>query len=265
MNATVAAAVVGPVFSKVYRNKQGDPVIKHVIEPTMSYNFDSPVSQAKRIITASFYYFRYHQLRYGITNRFYIKENDQAREIIQLGASQTYYLAPESGPLSRFLVNGKPPEFSEVDATLRCYPSAKYSLDVAAGYNPYYKTLSNLRLSANLGSQKDDRFLSVSWFKSTNTWYRDEFSRLFGNRHQISATAGLKIPKWPIDVFGEFDFNLKEKKLLYTAGSAVYHYQCLDFTFEVKVFYFRAKPETQFKFSLGLGNIGKTTDFLGGF
>ena len=47
-------------------------------------------------------------------------------------------------------------------------------------------------------------------------------------------------------------------------SSAVYHYQCLDFKFEFKVFYFRAKPETQFKFSLGLGNIGKTTDFLGG-
>ena len=264
MNATVAAEVIGPVISKVYRNKQGDPVFKHVIEPSVSYNYDSPISQAKRIVTASFYYFRYHQLRYGITNRFYIKEKDQPREVVQLGVSQTYYLAPEEGPLSLFRVNGKAPKFSEVDGTLRYYPSAKYSLDVAAGYNPYYKMLSNLRLGANLGSQTDARFLSVSWFKSTNTWYRDEFSRVFGNRHQISATAGLKIPKWPIEVIGDVDFNIKERKLLYTAGSAVYHYQCLDFTFEVKVFYFRVKPETQFKFSLGLGNIGKTTDFLGG-
>lgn len=264
MNATVAAEVIGPVISKVYRNKQGDPVFKHVIEPSVSYNYDSPISQAKRIVTASFYYFRYHQLRYGITNRFYIKEKDQPREVVQLGVSQTYYLAPEEGPLSLFRVNGKAPKFSEVDGTLRYYPSAKYSLDVAAGYNPYYKMLSNLRLSANLGSQTDARFLSVSWFKSTNTWYRDEFSRVFGNRHQISATAGLKIPKWPIEVIGDVDYNITERKLLYTAGSAVYHYQCLDFTFEVKVFYFRVKPETQFKFSLGLGNIGKTTDFLGG-
>jgi hypothetical protein len=87
---------------------------------------------------------------------------------------------------------------------------------------------------------------------------------MFRDRHQISASAGLKIPKWPIEVMGDIDFNLKEKKLLYTAVSAVYHYQCLDFTFEAKVFYFRVKPEAQFNFSLGLGNIGKTTDFLGG-
>ena len=104
----------------------------------------------------------------------------------------------------------------------------------------------------------------MSWFKSSKAWYRDEFSHVFGNRHQIGATAGFKVPKLPIDLLAEFDYNIKERKLLYPASSAVYHYQCLDFTFEIKVFYFRAKPETQFKFSLGLGNIGKTTDFLGG-
>jgi len=116
-----------------------------------------------------------------------------------------------------------------------------------------------------LGSRRDGRFLSVSWFKSSNTWYTDEISRMFRNRHQIGADAGLKIPKWPIELFGSVNFNLREKKLLYTALSVVYHYQCLDFTFAANVFYFRVKPETQLKFSLGLGNIGKTTDFLGGF
>ena len=265
MSATLAAELVGPVFSKVYRNKQGEPVLKHVIEPTVSYRYDSPISEANRIIRASFSFFRYHQVGYGITNRFYIKSNDQPREVLQLAVSQKYYLDPEDGPLGRFRVNKKVPEFSVVDATIRCYPSAKYSLDVSLGYNPYYKKLSNLRLSADIGSRRDGQFLSVSWFKSEKTWYTDEISKLFSNRHQISTTAGLKIPKWPIELYGSIDFNVREKKVLYTAFSAVYHYQCLDFTVEAKVFYYRVKPETQFKFSLGLGNIGKTTDFLGGF
>jgi lipopolysaccharide assembly outer membrane protein LptD (OstA) len=264
-SAAVGVDVVGPVFSKVYRNKQGDPVFKHVIEPSVSYHYDSPISQAKRIVTTYARFFQYHTLQYGITNRFYIKENDQPREVVQLGLTQTYYLAPEEGPLSLFRFNGKVPRFSEITGTLRCYPAAKYSLDVSAGYNPYYKILSSMRLSANLGSRTDDRFLSLSWFKSTSTWIQNELTRLFGNRHQVSVAAGIKLPNWPIEVMGDIDFNIKERKLLYTAGSAVYHYQCLDFTFEVKVFYFRTKPETQFKFSLGLGNIGKTTDFLGGF
>jgi hypothetical protein len=53
-------------------------------------------------------------------------------------------------------------------------------------------------------------------------------------------------------------------KFFYAGGSFVYHYQCLDIKGDVQVFFFRETPEIQFKISFGLGNIGKTTDFLGG-
>jgi lipopolysaccharide assembly outer membrane protein LptD (OstA) len=265
-NATIMAEVVGPVFSKVYRNAQGDPIFKHSIEPYANYRLDTRIPEAKRIVTAYFYFFRYHQLEYGITNRFYVKDaNDQTRELIQVGLGETFYIAPEEGPLSLFRVNGKVPRFSELRGSLRFYPAAKYSLDMSAEYNPYYSNLTSLRISANAGSQAEGRFVSLSWFKSTNAWYRDEFSKAFGNRQQVGVTAGFKVPKMPIDVWADIDYNAKERKLLYLGGNAIYHYQCLDFEFEMKVFYFRSKPETQFKFSLGLGNIGKTTDFLGGF
>ena len=177
---------------------------------------------------------------------------------------ETFYIAPEEGPLSLFRVNGKVPRFSEIQGTLRFYPAANYSLDMGAEYNPYYKNISSLRLSASVGSRADGLFASLSWFKSTSSWYRDVFSQIFGKRHQFGITAGFKVPKIPIDLLADVDYNAKERKLLYLGGSAIYHYQCLDFEFEMKVFYFRTKPETQFKFSLGLGNIGKTTDFLGG-
>ena len=52
--------------------------------------------------------------------------------------------------------------------------------------------------------------------------------------------------------------------MLYSGVSLVYHYQCLDFKADVRVFYYRATPEVQYRFSIGLGNIGKTTDFMGG-
>ncbi len=253
------------MFSKVYRNGQGDPVFKHSIEPYANYRFDSRIPESKRIITTYAYFFRYHQIEYGITNRFYVKDaSDQPRELVQVGVGETFYIAPEEGPLSLFRVNGKVPRFSEVQGRLRFYPAAKYSLDMSAEYNPYYSSMTSLRISANAGSRADGRFVSLSWFKSAKSWYRDEISALFGNRHQVGVTAGFKVPKLPLDVLADVDYNVKERKLLYLASKAVYHYQCLDFEFEMSVFYFRAKPETQFKFSLGLGNIGKTTDFLGG-
>ncbi|HEX2694513.1 MAG TPA: LPS assembly protein LptD [Acidobacteriota bacterium] len=265
-NAMITAEVAGPVFSKVYRNAQGDPIFKHSIEPYANYRLDTPIPESKRIITTYAYFFRYHQIEYGITNRFYVKDaNDQPRELVQVGVGETFYIAPEEGPLSLFRVNGKVPRFSEIQGTLRFYPAANYSLDTSAEYNPYYGNLSSLRVSANAGSREKGLFLSLRWFRSTSSWYRDAFSAIFGKRHQVGVTAGFKIPKIPIDLLADVDYNAKERKFLYLGGSAIYHYQCLDFEFEMKVFYFRTKPETQFKFSLGLGNIGKTTDFLGGF
>ncbi len=75
---------------------------------------------------------------------------------------------------------------------------------------------------------------------------------------------GLKLPKLNVDAVGEIDYNIAQKKLLYIAGSLVYHYQCIDFRLESRVFYFRDVPEFQFRFSFDLVGVGKSTDFLGG-
>jgi hypothetical protein len=84
------------------------------------------------------------------------------------------------------------------------------------------------------------------------------------DRHQISFFGGLKIPELSLEAQAEVDYNIQEKKMLYSVLALVYNYQCFDFRVELKVFYFREKPETQFLFSFGLGNIGKSIDFLGG-
>jgi lipopolysaccharide assembly outer membrane protein LptD (OstA) len=259
-NFVLDAEMTGPVFFKIYYNKSGEPRLKHIIEPFVTYSYDSPVSAAKRIVTA-YGFFRYHQITYGLTNRIIVKKDDMPREVFTVGLDQTYYLAPEESPLSLYQVEGKIPKFSEVTSYVRFYPASKYSFDFSAGFNPYYKELSTIRLGANLGSERDNQFLAVSWFKSMNPWFQD----FIFNRHQISAWGGIKIPKLSLEFMGDIDFNIEERKMLYSGATVIYHYQCLDFLAEIKVFYFRARPETQLKFSIGLGNIGKTTDFLGGF
>ena len=74
----------------------------------------------------------------------------------------------------------------------------------------------------------------------------------------------MKIPRLSLEVQAEIDYNIQEREMLYSAFFLIYHYQCFDFKTECKIFYFREKPEVQFRISFGLGNIGKTTDFLGG-
>jgi len=259
LNYGLNAEFTGPVFYKIYYGAEGKAKLKHIIEPFLSYRFESPVADSDRIITPRIFY-RNHYIRYGISNRFLIKKDKMPKEVFTLGLAQTFYFSPEESPLQVYQVDGKIPEFSDISGYLRFYPVGKYSLDVSAAFNPYHNTFSSLRLGANLGSPSDSLFLRVNWYKSVNPY--DE--NVWWNRHQVSFFGGLKIPELSLEAQAETNFNIQEGKMLYSALALVYNYQCLDFRVELKVFYFREKPETQFLFSFGLGNIGKSIDFLGG-
>jgi hypothetical protein len=257
-NYVVGVEWTGPVFYRIYQDAQGTTRVKHIIEPNISYCYDSPVTEPERIITP-YGFFRYHQLTYGLTNRVLMKK-DMPREVFTWGISQTYFLSPEDSPMRVYNWQGEIPRYSDVSSYMRFYPGQKYSLDLSSGYNTYNKTFSFLRLGASLNSPSDPFFLSVSWFKSMNPWYKN----VLWDRQQIGVVGQVKIPRLQLEALGEFEFNILERKMLYSGVSLVYHYQCLDFKADVRIFYYREKRETQFRFSFGLGNIGKTTDFLGG-
>ncbi len=256
--------LVGPVFYKIFYGSQGIARLKHIVEPYISYSYESPVADSSRIITPSFFY-RNNYIRYGLTNRFLVKEEEMPREVLALNISQTFYLSPEDSPMQPYRVDSKIPEFSDLEANLRFYPARKYSLDASVGFNPYYRTFSSLRLGASVGAPDDPAFLRVNWYKSTNPYYKKQMGyEVYWDRHQIGFSGGLKIPRISLDSLAEVDFNIQERKLLYAGLSFIYHYQCLDLKGDLKIFYFRDKPETQFRISIGLGNIGRTSDFFGG-
>lgn len=260
LNYSVLLELNGPYFSKIFYDSQNTPKLKHVVEPTFIYRYDSPVADSDRIIAQRFFYTN-HYVRYGLVNHFLIKQNNMPRDICTLGFYQTYYLDPENSPLANQRVNGEPPQFSDFSGYFRFYPTQKYSLDLSASYNPYFKTFSRLRLGAQMGSINDPLFLRVNWYKSVSPY--NEFARM--RRHQIGLYGGVKIPKLSLETQFDLDFNIIEGEMLYSAVAVVYHYQCIDFKAELKIFYFRDKPEAQFRLSFELGNIGKSSDILGGF
>jgi hypothetical protein len=107
--------------------------------------------------------------------------------------------------------------------------------------------------------------VSLNWYRSLNAWLtgiNPELLALY-NRHQIGASFGWRFPTLRFQ--GEVDYNIQTKRLLYTAAQIIYHYQCLDFQFEFGSSFYLPQPTTEFKFSIGLGNIGRAPDLLGGF
>jgi lipopolysaccharide assembly outer membrane protein LptD (OstA) len=266
-NLVAAVEIVGPVFYRLFTGRDGKARLKNIVEPFVNYSYDSPTNAADRIVT-SYGFFRYHQMSYGLTSRFLFKgAGEKAAEVFSLGLGQTYYFSPEDGPLSLFPVDGRPPRFSEVTGTVRFYPQGKFSLDASAAYNPYYKNVSSLRMSATAGVKARGDFLTLTWFTSRNSWVTGVDPALIAlyNRDQVGAFGGLRLPGLDLDLQLEADYNIKDRKLLYTGAQATYHYQCVDILVDVRVFYFRDRPDTQVRVSLGLGSIGKTLDFLGGF
>jgi len=255
--------LTGPVLYRIWDlsgEGEGATRLKHIIEPMVSYRYESPVINGMKVISP-YGLFRYHYLSYGITNHLLLKKGDKPREIFTWGVSQAYYLTPdEESPMRYYPINGVIPRFSEIGNYIRFFPGVKYSFDFSASFNTYFKSFSSIRLGAIFGSPADDLFLNINWYKSMNPYYKNPWY----DRHLISLFGGAKIPSVSLELTGEMDFNVTEKKMLYSALSAVYHYQCLDFKADVRIFYFREKPDLQLKISFGLGNIGKTTDFLGG-
>jgi len=266
-NYMIRTELIGPVFFKIYNDSQNRAKLKHSIEPSLNYIYETPISSYGRIITPRGRFYRSHQLNYSLTNRFFINQNEMPREIIAFGVNQTYFLVPdEESPMQAYEVNGEVPKFSDIYGYLRFYPSSKYTFDFSVGLNPYFWTFSSLRASINLGSQADPLFLRVNWYKSINPYIKN----VLHDRHQVGFYSGLKIPSLNLEAIAEIDFNIEEMELLYSAFALVFNYQCIDIRADARVFYFRdiyytnQKPELQFRITIGLGNIGKTTDFLGG-
>ncbi|MFA9453846.1 MAG: LPS-assembly protein LptD [Candidatus Aminicenantaceae bacterium] len=258
-NHSSSLELLGPTFVKVFYGQEGQPKLKHVLEPTLRFVYDSPVSASDRIITPRFF-IRDYYLFYGMTNSFMVKEELGSRDLVTLSLGQRYYFDPATSPLQNYTVDGEIPSSSDFEGSIRYMPSARYNLYFTAGYNPYENTFSRLRLSLNLGAPTDNLFLRVNWYKSSDP-YRQESAFA---RHQIGFYTGIKIPRWSLDTLAQLDYNIQENELLYSALSVVYHYQCIDFRADLRVFYYRDTPEVQFSFSFELGNIGRSMDLLGG-
>jgi LPS-assembly protein len=250
----------GPTFFRVFRNAANDPSVKHIIEPFITYRYDTPTLNSDRIVTATGYFFRYHTVTYGISNHLLVKDDRMSREMLTLEISQTKYLDPDNGPLSIYTFAGRVPTTSDILATLRFFPSSRLSLDVASGYNTYHNLVSSVRAGARLGNINDNFYFNVNWFKSLNPW-RDY---VYLNRQQINLSGGIKIPALNLEAQGEYNYNIYKNQLLYAALSFVYHYQCIDFDGEVRVYNYRQQPDVQYSLSIGLGKISKSADFLGG-
>lgn len=257
--------LTGPIFCRVYYDREGRPKFKHIIEPVFQYAYDSPISDFDRIYSSTVFS-RLNQLTYGLNNRFLVDRDGQAKEILSLGVSQTRYFSPATGPLRYYTVNGEPPALSEVSAFLRYYPTDTLFFDATAGYNSYTRRFSSFRLSGGLGSKENGNFVTLNWLRSDNAWIANIDPALVAltNRHEVSVYSGLKVKPLALDLQGDVAYDILDGRLRYTGGRVVYHYQCVDFMLDYGIYHYLTTWDTRVKFSIGLNSIGRAAEYLSG-
>ncbi|MBP6909789.1 MAG: LPS-assembly protein LptD [Candidatus Saccharicenans sp.] len=250
----------GPIFYRIFF-RGGEPYLKHLIVPFCSYTFESLLSQSisSRIISPLGFY-RDDDLKYGFTQHLLIKNGETSREIVTFGLSQVYYFDPATSRIRFYYPQNPDRHLAPLNGLLRFYLQTRFSLDLSADYNTYENNFLSFRLSANYGAPSDNFFLGLNWSKSYQILAADSFFR----SNQLGLQASFRLPA-RLDFKGQIEYDLQLKKVIYTGLSCTYHYQCLDFSLDLRIFNYRLRPETQFRFSVGLGNISRSSDFLGGF
>ncbi|MCR4395231.1 MAG: putative LPS assembly protein LptD [Candidatus Saccharicenans sp.] len=256
--ARLGLQLEGPVLYRVYFS-QGQPYLKHLLVPFLSFSYDTPLSRETldRIISP-FGIFRNNDLKFGLMQHWLKRTEGSPREILTIGVAETVFFDPEHSPTRYYYPQEPGRHFSPVNAYLRYYPGGRFSLDISADFNPYEKNFLSSRLTANLGQPDDSFFFRLNWSRNYQVLSPDSIFR----SHQAGLQAGWR---WPerLDLKTQVEFDLQNRKVLYTALAGIYHYQCLDFSFDLRVFYYRSQPEAQFRFSIGLGNISRSSELLG--
>jgi LPS-assembly protein len=156
-----------PALARIFRQDDGSPHFKHVIEPFMTYrriagidNFDRTLRVDERDVVAET-----NEVEYGVTNRFFVPRpgpdgtTPQAHEILDVTLSQKYFFDPRFGgalqdgvrnqffpinTLSGFAFGGIERKASPINLKARYRPSIFVVADMRLNYDPLYHQIRDL-------------------------------------------------------------------------------------------------------------------------
>lgn len=287
-----------PSFARVYRNKDGAPKFKHVIEPYITYrrilgadNFDQTIRFDERDVIADT-----NEIEYGITNRFFIKrqspdgKSTQAYEWLALTVAQKHFFDPTFGgaltegqrnqfisttTLSGFAFLGYQRDYSPVNVTARVRPSNTTFADVRMDMDTNTNELRNVAVSA--GTIRRLFSVSQSWYYTQRVLapsgqpVKYDPTTLPGNQMDTSVFAGNSQNGPYLGVTIAYDFRNqffdgtpRDPRYINLVTTGGWAWDCCSFQFQNYTFKAGLRNENRFLFSFTLKGIGTFgTDNIG--
>jgi hypothetical protein len=280
------AHILGPLFNRIWDTPENGYAekFKHSIEPFLNIQktFDVPNFDRVIVLDGTDYFLGGETYNYGVNNRFYAKRKAapgalaQAREIVSVELSQSYYSTPQQSLYDRNYQSNNVPgsfdvqasNFSAVALSVRAQPTEQINASMRAEFDSRYRALKTIsasggyswmnRVQANVGWSKRGYIPQLSGFNDPNL-----LDQAINTQTSVHTTNNR------VGGIYSFNYDILHKILLQQRLSGFYNAQCCGIAFEYQTVNYGAlsnapiTSDHRFFMSFTLAGLGNFSPFNG--
>ena len=281
---TLSAQAIGPVFNRIWDTPENGYAekFKHTVEPFFNVSRTSSIDNFAQIIQidgTDTIVGGSTQYSYGLNNRFYAKRPgeggrpSQAREILDVSVSQTYYtnsLASQYDPRYSSANNGvAPSKFSPILFTFRGLPSNELNATASVEIDSRY--LAVRQISAGGTYNWAGRIqTNASWSKQGYIEQLQGFNDKSTLTQALNSQTNVHTRDNSVGGVYSFSWDVAQGKILNQRVSAFYNSQCCGIAFDYQTFNYGGvtaglpvPSDKRFFLSFSLAGLGNFSPFNG--
>lgn len=275
---SLRSEIIGPVLNKIWDTPESTSRerMKHVIEPTFTVDYVSPINTFQRVPRLSddsdVIVGDSARLTYGVTNRLFSRgrgvgeARGLTREFLTVGVQQTYYSNPDASPFDSqyYSANGreKPVDLSPVTFTARLSPAPGFDTNARLEYDVSGLGVSTVSAGTSISSPLSTATVNYSRIRrtrsnlSSHTVFGSNTFRLLDGR--VAGTYGLS-------------WDIERAYIISQTITTSYMAQCCGFQIEYQQFNypevvgFPLPSDRRFNFGFVLAGLGTFSNFFGAF
>ncbi len=210
--ATAGVSLVGPSFSRVWTESDGEKV-KHLIEPRIDYSYISnpgditrvPIFDEKDASLAML-----NAVQWTLANRLFVKTATGSREVASLELTQQYSFSTPLTPVREYVLQTTPvPQYALVPADqrgpftihLRASPVLTSNLDARADFDPVTHKLQSTSLSGGLTTAGTS--LNLTWYAG----YDPILGQTSSSQTRVNLSLGPPTSPWKLETQTAYDLH----------------------------------------------------------
>ena len=270
--------VVGPVFTRIWDRPESTFAerLKHVIEPAVSVDVTSSISDYRRAPVLSdqsdFVIGGASRVTYGVTNRLFSRaptvdgRRGQTREFVTVGLQQTYYSNPEASQYDNTYQGSysyrRSIDLSPVALNVRVSPSSMFDGNGRVEYDVSGRGLQVLSVGTNISSERNSMSFSYSRRHIDPRSSADDY---------LNAGTSLKWLNGRASGSYSLSWDIGRGYVQSQSVLASYLAQCCGLQVEFQKYNYATvvgipiPADTRFNFGFVLAGLGTFSNFFGAF